>query len=105
MGRRDGVVGQVWHRPKTGSNSLMLSTIDGSGDLPPSQAIGGSPKKRGPQARIHGATPPPPANRIGGGGRISREIRKFLTLSVVIWRRGSNFSRKMLIFGSLMDSR
>jgi len=57
--------------------------------LPPSQGIGGRPKKRGCQARLHCATPPPPANTIGGGGRISREKCRFSCLRALIWRRGS----------------
>src|SRR5436190_16823324 len=33
--------------------------------------------------------PPPPANRIGGVGSISREKCKFLAVSVRYWRKGS----------------
>jgi hypothetical protein len=55
---------------------------------PPSQAIGGRPKKRGRQAYFDYATPPPPANRNGGGGRISREKPKVSIVSGAIWRRG-----------------
>src|SRR5438034_11211648 len=33
--------------------------------------------------------PPPPIKTVGGGGRISREIRRFFAFRAIIWRRGS----------------
>src|SRR5438445_7516541 len=51
--------------------------IHGSSGLPPSQGIGGRPKKRGRLRDF--TTPPPSANQDS-------------------WRRGSNFSRDMQIF-------
>src|SRR5439155_16259509 len=44
--------------------------------------------------------PPPPIETVGGGGRISREICRFFALRAIIWRRGSNFPRKMQVLGS-----
>src|SRR6266436_6596166 len=44
--------------------------------------------------------PPPPTKTVGGGGRISREICRFFTFRAIIWRRGSNFPRKMQVLVS-----
>src|SRR5260370_17403896 len=44
--------------------------------------------------------PPPPIKTVGGGGRISREICRFFAFRAIIWRRGSNFPRKMQVLVS-----
>src|SRR5437016_13420332 len=54
----------------------------------------GRPLAEGQKARpsegISQNHPPPPAKRIGGEGRIFREICRFSPLRSIIWRRGSN---------------
>src|SRR5947208_1828596 len=51
-------------------------------------------KKRGRPREFHKTTPPPPAKRIGGEGRIFREICRFSPFRSIIWRRGSNLREK-----------
>ncbi len=43
--------------------------------------------------------PLPPTQTVGGEGRISREKGHCLPISGLIWRSGSNFPRKMQVFG------
>src|SRR5439155_8478485 len=50
--------------------------------------------------RISQYHPPPPTKTVGGGGRISREICRFFAFRAIIWRRGSNFPRKMQVLVS-----
>src|SRR5437879_6906558 len=56
-------------------------------------------KKARTSSMISQYHPPPPIKTVGGGGRISREICRFFAFRAIIWRRGSNFPRKMQVLG------
>src|SRR5882762_4649731 len=57
-------------------------------------------KKARTSSMISQNHPPPPTKTVGGGGRISREICRFFAFRAIIWRRGSNFPRKMQVLVS-----
>src|SRR5207249_5738281 len=98
-----GAVGKVLRRLKIFKRTCVTAAAPLPSRPSAKPGIGGGPKKRGRQGQWVIAAPPPPTQRIGGEGRISREKRHCLPISGLIWRKGSNFPRKCRVFACFAE--